>query len=354
MNWQAAVFENDADFAPESVGTPSRRATVRSARRSSLAADPVRYSPLMVLASQGNSESAPSMHSLDKETLQRVASRSLSSLPRPFLRWAGSKRVLLPHIVPALPESFGTYWEPFVGSGSLFFLLQPRRAVLSDTCAELIATFCAVRDDPERVMAWFAGKKPDRDLYYHLRENQNTDASIRAAEFIYLNRTCWNGLYRVNSDGKFNVPYGRPKTDNLIDANHLDACSRALAGVDLLVLDFDSVVADAEPGDLVFLDPPYVTGHNNNGFVDYNERLFSWADQERLAVTAHTLAERGVHVIATNANHRDIVALYHGFTVIELSRHSTLAATPSFRKKVSEVLLTSTSRSLHQRSSPHG
>jgi DNA adenine methylase len=275
------------------------------------------------------------------QALADRAARPLSSSPRPFLRWAGSKRKLLPQILGALPPVYGTYREPFLGGGSLFFLLEPSRAALSDSCQDLVATYQAVRDNPSAVLRYLAPLYPDRDLFYDIRGNRSVARFKRAAEFIYLNKTCWNGLYRVNGRGEFNVPYGSPRTDDLIDPLNLRSCGVTLAQPEVTIAseDFEDALLDAEAGDLVFLDPPYVTGHNNNGFVDYNELLFSWHDQERVARLAIRLAADGVHVLVTNAFHNDVIDLYEGFQVTPLHRPSTIASSASKRGRVTEALL---------------
>lgn len=277
---------------------------------------------------------------LDKDELRERAMHNLATQPRPFLRWAGSKRLLLPQLVNALPESFGSYYEPFLGSGALYFLLRPKKAVLNDTCRELVDTFGAVRRDVDKVIRSLRPLKPNRDMFYQIRSNRSRNAYTRAAEFIYLNKTCWNGLYRVNSKGQFNVPYGRPKTDAIVDEANIRSCSKLLrrADVQLQSGDFAVSVASAGEGDLVFLDPPYVTRHNDNGFVDYNERLFGWDDQIRLAKTARDLVKRGAHVLVANAYHRDLLDLYTGFSISKLNRASTLASNSSKRGRVTEAL----------------
>ena len=252
--------------------------------------------------------------------------------------------MLLRQFVDAIPATYGTYREPFVGGGSLFFLLRPKRAALSDSCADLIATYEAVRDNCAAVLRYLAPLRPDRDLFYEIRSNRSGGRYKRAAEFIYLNKTCWNGLYRVNGDGEFNVPYGAPKTDNIIDPFNLRACAAAIRrpGVRFEVADFEGALLAAVPGDFVFLDPPYVTRHNNNGFVDYNELIFSWDDQLRVAAAANRLAAEGVNVLVTNAFHRDVLELYDGFNVRPLDRPSTIAASASKRGAVTEALLWAT------------
>lgn len=278
--------------------------------------------------------------SIHIEEVRSRAARPLASQPRPFLRWAGSKRALLGSIVDLLPEHLRVYREPFLGSGSLFFLLRPKRAILSDACEELITTFSSVRDGVETILNHLEPLKPDRDRFYSIRSQRSADPLKRAAEFLYLNKTCWNGLYRVNSKGEFNVPFGAPKSDSIVDADNLRACSSILSrpGVRLLCSDFEEALRGAQSGDLAFLDPPYVTRHNDNGFVDYNETLFSWNDQIRLASLAARLADKGVHVLVTNALHGEVVELYSGFNVRRIERPSTLASDSTKRGRVEEAV----------------
>lgn len=278
------------------------------------------------------------------EELQRRVQHPNSTTPRSFLKWAGSKRFLLGHILELLPSRFRTYREPFLGSGSLFFLLCPQRAVLSDSCGELIETFSAVRDNVDAVIEYLGTLKREKDFYYHVRQNRSTDRFKRAAEFIYLNKSCWNGLYRVNSAGIFNVPFGNHQSEFIVDQDNLRACAATLQSLDVSIhpYDFEQNIEESKAGDLVYLDPPYVTGHNNNGFISYNEVIFSWDDQKRLAGIAKSLALKGVHVIVSNANHQEIIALYTGFAVKHFSRASTLASNVTKRRMISEVLLYST------------
>jgi DNA adenine methylase len=278
---------------------------------------------------------------VNREALLPRAAASFSAVPRGFIRWAGSKRSLLPEIVSRLPDEFGRYYEPFFGSGSLFFLIQPRRARLSDACGELMRTYQAVASSAEKVLTHLSSWAPNRDFYYEIRDVDAGQPDYLAARFIYLNKACWNGLYRVNGDGRFNVPYGRPKTDGLIDANNLRACSEALArtGVSLTHGDFQKQLRYAREGDFAFLDPPYVTRHNNNGFIEYNEQIFSWKDQQRLADVAHELVNKGVKVMITNALHGDVLDLYRGFQHVAVVRASTLASDKTKRGRVEEAII---------------
>lgn len=278
---------------------------------------------------------------VDHHELASRAGQYLSKSPRPFLRWAGSKRALLPELVGALPQHYRHYYEPFLGGGSLFFLLQPRWANLGDLCKDLVETYLAVRDKPSAVLRYLQPLLPDREKYYAVRARRSQGPYKRAAEFIYLNKTCWNGLYRVNSQGMFNVPYGAPKTPNVVDAENLQACAEALAspGVSLTCSDFSETLDAVDKGDLVFLDPPYVTRHNNNGFIDYNERLFSWEDQERLADHARTAVRNGASVIVMNAYHQEVLDLYDGFRCREVRRSSTIASFSGARGSVGEAII---------------
>lgn len=277
---------------------------------------------------------------LRTERSARTAIGRFSATPRPFLKWAGSKQALLPQFADLLPDTFGDYYEPFLGSGAVFFHLKPECAHLSDFCGDLVATYQGLRDATEAVVEYLRPLRPDQEKFYEIRSSMSSNPATRAAQFIYLNKTCWNGLYRVNSSGIFNVPYGRPKSDNILDEANLRACACALQGqaVSLSIGDFEIALQRVKRGDLVFLDPPYVTKHNNNGFRDYNETLFSWKDQERLARIAHELVERGASVFITNAEHDDLVRMYEGFEFRQLVRTSTLASNAQRRGKITEAL----------------
>lgn len=263
--------------------------------------------------------------------------------PRPFLRWAGSKQRLLGQILPFIPPNYGRYYEPFLGSGALFFALRPERASLSDFSEEVVGVWKAVRDNVDYLSDYLRPLKPDKTIFYDIRASRTVDYPKRAAEFLYLNKTCWNGLYRVNSRGEFNVPYGAPQSDFIFDEANLKLCADILkrSSISLTRCDFAQTLRHPRSGDLVFLDPPYVTKHNLNGFRDYNERLFSWADQERLAAMARRLVDRGVHVIVSNADHADVIALYDEFRVVQLERPSTLASNAAKRGRITEAMFVS-------------
>lgn len=279
-------------------------------------------------------------HILRTPAAARGTAGRFSSIPRPFLRWVGSKQALLDQVTSILPSHFDRYFEPFLGGGALFFNLRPERATISDQSSELIGVWTAIRDNCEHIIEYLRPLRPEKELYYKIRENRSSDPVVRAAEFIYLNKSCWNGLYRVNAKGKFNVPFGKPRTDHIFDETNLRACSSILNNKNVKILnqDFQKTTKNAKRGDLVYFDPPYVTKHNNNGFRDWNEVLFSWNDQERLAKEAIRLAEAGVYVVVSNADHGDIRDLYKNFDIVAFERSSTLSSSSRFRGRVGEIL----------------
>jgi DNA adenine methylase len=243
--------------------------------------------------------------------------------------------------VPFLPASFDNYFEPFLGAGALLFLLRPEAAQVSDLCEPLVDTYLTIASDVDAVYDQLVQMDIlSSETYYLIRAEKPASAVRQAARFLYLNRAAWNGLYRVNNKGEFNVPYGRPRSSNTVDRANLQACSEYLRAstVSVALEDFEITAGKAQPGDLVYFDPPYVTGHNNNGFIDYNQKLFSWQDQRRLADLAQQLQSKGVNVIISNAHHHAILELYPTFRVAEIQRRSALASNIAARKNVTEAV----------------
>lgn len=269
--------------------------------------------------------------------LDRVA-----PVARPYLKWTGGKQWLAAVAPALLPAKFsGRYFEPFLGGASVFFALGLKPAVLADLNAELISAYEGVRDTPQEVIRLLRRYPYDRQFFDEMRAARPRLPHTRAARLIYLNKTAFNGMYRVNLSGRFNVPFGRYKNPTICDAERIRNASVALKGATLTVQDFEAATARAKRGDLAYFDPPYITGHQNNGFLKYNAPLFSWADQKRLAKLAVTLRERGVHVVVSNGDHPDVVALYSGFHRYVVVRNSLIGGSGSERGEVSEALLTS-------------
>jgi DNA adenine methylase len=260
----------------------------------------------------------------------------------PFLKWAGGKRWLVQNYEELFPKRFNRFVEPFLGGGAVFFHLAPKRALLSDLNCDLIDTYKAIRDDWKGVWTRLRRhqlahlKSPD-EYYYEVRASAPKSDTAKAAKFIYLNRTCWNGLYRVNLRGEFNVPRGT-KDSVLMPDDDFEALSERLQASELVSSDFAATLKKCGKGDFVFVDPPYTANHNYNGFLKYNEKIFSWEDQERLAACVSAAVARGAAALVTNAAHSSVRKLYRGLgTVTTVSRHSVLASESSRRLRVEEI-----------------
>lgn len=263
---------------------------------------------------------------------------------RPFLRWAGSKRWLSRAISALVPAGTAKYYEPFLGSGAVYFsLAESIECHLSDTLSPLIACYAEIQRDAEAVATQLQRWNCDRDTYYEVRSlRPDVESTEAAAQFIYLNRLGFNGLYRVNSSGGFNVPYGRPKNANMVTLAELRLVANRLKDVTTLkAQDFEDALDECDAEDFVYLDPPYVAGHRNNGFVDYNAKLFTWSDQERLARKFQDLSAAGIKVVLSNADHESVRSLYAKYRVITIERHSSMAARASARGKTQEILVLS-------------
>ncbi len=265
---------------------------------------------------------------------------SVSKQVDPFLKWAGGKRWFVPHAVSFVPNFEGTYFEPFLGSGAMFFHLQPVEAVLADANSELIGTYQSLKNDWSKVVGRLGEhhRKHSKEYYYQVRASKPWSEHGKAAKFIYLNRTCWNGLYRVNLKGEFNVPIGTKK-NVIIDSDRFDLVSNLLQNVHLLSGDFEDVVNMAGQGDFVFVDPPYTVKHNTNGFIKYNEKLFSWEDQERLKACIDKAVARGAKVLVTNADHESIRDLYHGYQQVQMDRLNVLSGKAEYRGRYNELII---------------
>lgn len=259
----------------------------------------------------------------------------------PILKWAGGKRWLVSQEENLFPRKYQRLIEPFAGGAAAFFSLAPRRVWLNDINADLMDTYKAIAEDWEGVMCLLRSYhgKHSADLYYQIRASKPRSLVGRAAKFIYLNRTCFNGLYRVNLKGQFNVPVGT-KSSVLMPDDDFPEASVRLRKARLTAWDFEKVINQAQPEDFVFADPPYTVRHNFNGFIKYNENLFSWADQERLCKALFRASARGVYVVMSNADHESIRELYEGCQEMKVvTRQSVMAASSRNRKATTELLV---------------
>lgn len=272
---------------------------------------------------------------------------------KPFLKWAGGKQWLAPLAPYLRPPEFGAYCEPFLGAGAMFFSMAPSAAFLSDANEDLVTTYRAIRDDVEGVIARLSRYPHNRRTYEHLKRVRPRLAATAAARFLYLNRTAFNGIYRVNRAGEFNVPFGRYKNPTICQSDRLRATATLLQGTVLTACDFEQAVAQATPDWFVYFDPPYITGHLNNGFVKWNSKLFTWTDQHRLAKLAGELANAGVKVLLSNADHPAISELYADFHQYRIHRRSLISAATQSRRYVPELIISTYPITINNFTSPY-
>jgi DNA adenine methylase len=264
--------------------------------------------------------------------------------PRPFLKWVGGKGQLITQYQPFLPTTFSTYHEPFLGGGAIFFHLLPQRAILTDINPELVNVYCAVRDKVESVIQHLEihQNHHSQAYYYDMRAKPGRTSVEKAARFIYLNKTCYNGLYRENSKGQFNVPIGRYKAPRICHPELLRSVSRALKPIQIKVKPFDAVLDRAHTSqDFVYFDPPYHPISVTSRFTEYNRYAFNEMDQIRLQDTFTQLAARGVKVMLSNSDCLFIRELYQDFKIHTILAARAINSNAEKRGKITEVLVTS-------------
>ncbi|WP_228126946.1 DNA adenine methylase [Perlucidibaca piscinae] len=259
---------------------------------------------------------------------------------QPIIKWAGGKRWLTAQASWLFPEKFNNYIEPFFGGGAVFFHLKPRNAIISDINKEIINVYTSIKKDWKPIIELLQIHQNLHSIehYYEVRKSSPSGCMEKAARTLYLNRTCWNGLYRVNLKGEFNVPIGTKK-NILIDIDSFPHVSNLLSSVEILCCDFEESINKSQDGDFVFIDPPYTVKHNYNGFIKYNESLFKWEDQIRLKNAVDRATERGAKVLVLNANHASVCELYEGYNQHVLSRSNVLAGKSEFRGKYQELAI---------------
>lgn len=262
-----------------------------------------------------------------------------------FLKWPGGKRWLLKKLPEIFSIQFNNYYEPFLGSGAVFFHLCPQKSVLSDVNEELINLFVQMRDHPQELAKQLEAhqKKHSKTYYYEIRDKNYVSSMERAGRFLYLNRTCFNGMYRENKNGKFNVPIGT-KDNCIYDIDKFEHYSNALKNAELMTCDFRDTIKKAKSGDLLFVDPPYTIGQaQQNSFIKYNSKLFSWNDQKDLCNEIVAARNRGVIIISTNAYCDELLEMYkkEGFYVQPIEKKSTISGVIDKRRKTTELLITS-------------
>ena len=267
------------------------------------------------------------------------------AVAKPFLRWVGGKRLLVPRLLRFLPRDLNgsRYHEPFAGAANLFFSIQPARATLSDLNGHLIACYRQIRDSHEKVASYLRThrRKNNEVYYYRIRDlyNRSSIGPAQAARFIYLNQTCFNGVFRVNTKGAFNVPYGDKPNPRFPSSEELLAISKKLRSARLSVCDYEKALARVEKSAFVYLDPPYPPLNGTAFFTHYTADRFGVENQRRLAQTVRKLHKRGVRFLMTNADLPIIRQLYAPFYFSKLSvtRYVSCKGT---RHRVGEVVIT--------------
>ena len=267
-------------------------------------------------------------------------------MTKPFLKWAGGKRQLLPEILALMPARFDRYFEPFIGGGALFFETQPKQAFISDVNEELINCYQIVRDKPHELISSLHQHRYETDYYYNLRDIDRDAVAFaaldnveRASRLIYLNRTGFNGMYRVNKKGHFNVPFGRYVNPKIVNEPLILAASQALQDAFIHIAPYDEALSDAQSGDFVYLDPPYMPVSKTASFTSYAKDDFGFDKQEALADFCQFLDRKQVRFIASNAYLPPIVELYQGFQQKEIQARRAINSRADKRQSVSEILI---------------
>lgn len=259
----------------------------------------------------------------------------------PFLRWAGGKRWLVSRLRGKLDiNQFPSYHEPFIGGGAMLFSFLPKQAFISDVNEQLIQAYRLMKEDTEGIIEFIQALRTDEETYYRVRSMVPQNEVEAAGRFIYLNRTSFNGIYRVNLRGEYNVPWGK-KMNYQFDYENLRKVGRYLQQVEISRGDFEQCLDHVQENSMVFLDPPYIMSKNNNVFLKYNQRAFSEQDQERLAGMIEEIKRRGAYYILTNSNHEKVIETFDkGDNIIELTRTSLIGGTNAKRGAYEECIFT--------------
>lgn len=261
---------------------------------------------------------------------------------QPFLKWAGGKTQLLNELIKRVPVKYNVYFEPFIGGGALYFAIAPNEAVIADINDDLVNTYLAVRDNPDKLLEALSKYKNEKDFFYSIRsQDQNKLSEIeRAARLMYLNRTCFNGLYRVNKSGQFNVPFANYKNPNFVQTDRILAASEVLQNTDVHNAGFEKVLVEAKAADFIYLDPPYYPKDVYSDFKRYNKEQFHKNDHERLAELYNELTERGCYVMLSNSDTPFTRELYKKWRVDTVYAKRLINKDASKRGEVTEIIVT--------------
>jgi DNA adenine methylase len=272
--------------------------------------------------------------------------KALRQSASPFLKWAGGKRQLLPEIYPRIPIIKGRYIEPFMGAAAVFFSLAPKRSWLNDINDELVNCFCVVRDEVDELLKRLSNYYYDKDFYYEIRKLDRQEGGLlkldpieRAARFIFLNRTGFNGLYRVNLKGHFNVPFGKYKNPEIANSGRLKACHDTLQNSKITQFHFRDVLSQVRQDDFVYLDPPYHPVSPTSNFTNYDKIGFGRDEQSELAEFLHYFNKKNILFLASNASHPLIYELYEGLSITEIPARRSINSKSEGRVSIPELLI---------------
>ncbi len=261
---------------------------------------------------------------------------------KPFVKWAGGKRKLVKKFSHLVPNSYETYFEPFVGGGAVFFYLNPKKATLNDLNDELINVYRVIKNKPDDLMKELDKLQPNvnsKDFYYELRSTEVKNRAKKAARTIYLNKTGFNGMYRVNSKGKFNIPFGDMKNVKLYSEENILSCSEYLQRADLISGDYSKLIEKIGCEDFVYLDPPYVPISDTAHFTSYTKDKFGVKEQEKLAEFCKKIDEKGGYFLLSNSDTAFCRDLYSNYNITTIKASRSIAAKGASRKAVSEVIV---------------
>ena len=263
----------------------------------------------------------------------------------PIVKWVGGKRQLMFELLKNMPENYNRYFEPFIGGGALFFELQPQNGYISDMNEELINLYSVVRDDVYELIEDLGKHEVSKEYFLEIRNIDRTEkyaelSSIeRASRFIYLNRTCFNGMYRVNSQGQFNVPFGNYKNPRIVDAENLINCSKLLKNTEIYCADFSEILNKVQKGDFVYFDPPYVPLNETSSFTSYTKDGFDLDMQFKLRDVCDELDSKGVMFMLSNSDTKLVNELYSNYEIKKVFASRAINANPNGRGKITEVLV---------------
>lgn len=270
---------------------------------------------------------------------------TMTNSPHPPVKWAGGKRQLLPVIRQNIPEKFNRYFEPFVGGGAVFFGVQPQDAYISDLNGDLIDMYTTIRDQPQQLLADLQKHHNTRQYFLSIRAAdldpayQAWSPAQKASRLIYLNKTCYNGLYRVNSRGHFNVPFGDNPNARIVDIENILSCSAALQRTEIRCADFAEIGDLVGAGDFVYLDPPYVALTQTASFTAYTKDKFDLAKQQQLRALCERLDQIGAKFLQSNSDTPLIHDLYSAYTIQTVVASRAINANATKRGKITEVLI---------------